>query len=136
MPIEAAKKWWERIPDAWKIVVVVVAGITLVIGTYRTVESYFTPRCDFDAHRKKNKADFAELSQSFRKSNTRQDIRWNSKETYDLEKHLREFPNDEIARKRLSELREEKMELERELIITIIEVTPKNPPDPAPVKPK
>ncbi len=134
MPSPTASEWWKSLPDAWKTVVVIVGGISLVIGTYRTVDSHITPRPDFEAHRKKNKTDFAELSQSFQKSVIRQDIRWNSKETNDLEMHLRKNPDDEIARKRLNELREEKMMLERELIITTIEVVPKNPPDPAPVK--
>lgn len=134
VPIETTKKWWERIPDAWKIIVVVVAGITLIIGTYRTVESYVTPRCDFEAHKKQHNVDVAELAKSFQKSVIRQDIRWNSKETNDLEIHLRKYPDDEIAMKRLNELREQKMELERELIITTIEILPKNPTDPAPVK--
>jgi hypothetical protein len=119
--------WWGKIPDTWKIVIAIVGGITLIIGTYRTVESYYTKRCDFDAHAKKNSQDIAEVSEQSRKSAVRQDLRWNSKEQYDLEKHLRSYPNDEIAQERLHKLKDEQRQMEVELAPPVPPSAPKNP---------
>lgn len=107
--------WWDKIPDTWKIVITIIGGITMVIGTYRTVESHYTARCDFENHQRQNKIDLAEVSEAFTKGMTRQDMRWNSKEQYELERGLRINPNDEMAQERLHQLKQEQKDMERDL---------------------
>ena len=115
--------WWDKIPDTWKIVITIIGGITMVIGTYRTVESHYTARCDFEAHQKQNKLELAEVSEAFTKSVIRQDMRWNNEEQYKLEKKVRENPNDDVAQKRLHQLKDEQRQMETDLASPI---APKN----------
>jgi hypothetical protein len=114
-------EWWKKLPEAWKMVVTIVTGIVLVIGTFQGVNAYYTKRCDFDEHKVRHNKDIAEISESFKKyqiqqeyRGVRQDIRNNSSEQYEIEIRLRELPTNK-DRDRLRKLQIDKEELEKNL---------------------
>lgn len=106
-------EWWKKLPDFWKVVTTVITGIVLVIGTFQGVNAYFTKRCDFDEHKIKHNKDIAEVSESFRRYQIRQEMRTNNSEQYEVEKKLRTQPTEE-DRARLRKLQLEKEELEKD----------------------
>jgi thiol:disulfide interchange protein len=111
-----SESWWSKVPDTWKTVAVIVSAVILIIGTYRGAESYFAKQSEFQAHKQQIKCDFAEVSQSFQKAQTRQDIRWNTKETYELERKIKSSPApDPVDVYRLEQLKKEKEEMDRDL---------------------
>lgn len=108
-------EWWKRLPEAWKTVAAMVAGIAMIIGTYRGVDGYVAKKCDLDAHKISNSKDIAEVSEATRKGFIQQDMRWNAAQQYDVKKRLKNDPNSEADEERLEELKLEKEKMEREL---------------------